>query len=227
VTEFCTYGSLFDFLHSMDWMVTDERMSMLSASVQSWATDRMSHVSQTGQASSNSTESTQHTQSLPDGQSVSVPPPPPSSIPGPAPMIQSTDSSTWPVFTQLVTPPPSPAPSPAVITNPKRNSLGGAVQNLFMRPPALMRDRSDRAEHDLEKGSNELSGMGASSPTHASGSSSSSISSGSSHATPVGGVQGESYSRPSSVKSVLQSAQKEAAAAAAGESPSQRRGSLS
>ena len=25
VTEFCTYGSMFDFLHSMDWMVTDER----------------------------------------------------------------------------------------------------------------------------------------------------------------------------------------------------------
>lgn len=61
------------------------------------------------------------------------------------------------------------------------------------------------------------------SPTHASSSSSS-------YSTPVGCVQGQSYSRPSSVKCVLLSAQKEAtivAAPAAGESSYHRRGSLS
>lgn len=176
MTEFCTYGSLFDFLHSMDWMVTDDRMSMLSASVQSWATDRQSTTSAAAQANgttahnsnsigTNATVSPPLSQSGPDGQTAVVSSPLSLNVPGLAPMVQSTDTSTWPVFTQLVTPPPSPAPSPAILhSNVKRNSLGGAVQNLFMRPAAVDRSKDRGAELlDLEKGGNELSGMGSSS----------------------------------------------------------------
>ena len=107
---------------------------------------------------------------------------------------------------------------------------GGGGGERASTPPPLSYDR--RRSHDVNPGiipSRLPLASGAHSPTHASGSSSSSSSSSSSHATPVGGVQGEIYSRPSSVKSVLQSAQKDAAAAAAaaGESPSRRRGLLS
>jgi len=120
-------------------------------------------------------------------------------------------------------------PSAVPVNLDKDRAVGGGGGERASTPPPLSYDR--RRSHDVNPGvvlSRLPLASGASSPTHASGSSSSSSSSGSSHATPVGGVQGESYSRPSSVKSVLQSAQKEAAAAAAaGESPSRRRGSLS
>jgi hypothetical protein len=170
VTEFCTYGSLFDFLHSMDWMVTDER---LSASVQSWTTDReKDRDSQTGAVGSSqnnsigsaaqSLASTTGTISLPGTMGLQSS----SSVPA-SPMLMHPSMASadlpvnnYPKFTKLTTPPPSPAPSPAIAANPKRVPSAGPnmVQQLFQRNP-----NANRSDPDLEKGANELSGLGNSS----------------------------------------------------------------
>jgi hypothetical protein len=77
-------------------------------------------------------------------------------------MTSGTDSTVtnYPKFTKLTTPPPSPAPSPAIAANPKRVTSGGPniVHQLFQRNP-----NANRSDPDLEKGANELSGLGGSS----------------------------------------------------------------
>jgi hypothetical protein len=175
VTEFCTYGSLFDFLHSMDWMVTDER---LSASVQSWTTekdrDRDSQSGMVGSSQNNSigsaaqssitsggavslpgtmglTSSSAHTASPllmhPSLSSTAQPPAPPGTAEGTV--------TNYPKFTKLSTPPPSPAPSPAV-NNPKRVSVSPGVYQMPTRhPTATSTLKSASGDPDLEKGESE------------------------------------------------------------------------
>lgn len=161
VTEFCTYGSLFDFLHSMDWMVTDER---LSASVQSWTTDRdrererdtFSHTGRIGSSQNSSIGS--GTGTLCSGSGV----PPPGVIglqssgtasfqppllmnatmanasagrddtTGAAGDVVSTNNN-YPRFTKLSTPPPSPV----VTTSTKHMSGAGALTKQLFRPVSI------------------------------------------------------------------------------------------
>lgn len=172
MTEFCTYGSLFDFLHSMDWMVTDERLSGLSGlsgTTQSYIQDRMSQNGHPSLASSAT------------GTSVGKAAPSMSSQGSPLVELQGTvgsnplnlnvlppqtsDTPVWHNFTQLATPPASPAPSPALnYPNPnhKRLATPGLVSQLFTSRQAA----SDRRNHpnnnsdpDLEAGGNELHGL--------------------------------------------------------------------
>jgi len=178
VTEFCTYGSLFDFLHSMDWMVTDERLSGLSGlsgTTQSWMQERASqhgHPSlatsttgggSVGRAAVDSSAGQENAAAVELQGSVgsnplnlNVAPP------------QTTGALTWHDFTQLSTPPPSPAPSPAIAhsnVNHKRIGGPGLVSQMFNRQSGLPRGASNAsnngngADADLEKGENELSGI--------------------------------------------------------------------
>lgn len=182
MTEFCTYGSLFDFLHSMDWMVTDER---LSASVQSWTTggerDRDSHLGMVGSSHQNSIGSAAQGSIASSGGAVSVPgtmgltsstPASASPIMHPSlhPSLSSSNiagegTTNYPKFTKLSTPPPSPAPSPspspAVVANHKRVSVSPGVVQLQNRPtPSTTYNgnplRTVNSDSDLEKGESEL-----------------------------------------------------------------------
>lgn len=160
----------------MDWMVTDER---LSASVQSWTTDRErdqrdSQSGLVGSSQSNSIGSAAQS-SVASGGVLSLPGTmglqSSSATPGQPVLINPTLGghvhspsgesaiTNYPRFTQLATPPASPAPSPGPVNsaNPKRLSLvggGGMVSQLFQR-----QTNTNRGDPDLEKGENELSGM--------------------------------------------------------------------
>lgn len=168
VTEFCTYGSLFDFLHSMDWMVTDERLSGLSGlsgSAQSWAADRLSQhgvhpslapSSTSGGDSSHITSSSSQvgtaTGSVELQGSVGNNPLNLNLLPP-----QTTDSQNWHNFTQLATPPASPAPSPAMAMNPNNKHIRGPglVSQIFTKHRSTGANDPDL----MEKGGNELSGL--------------------------------------------------------------------
>lgn len=165
----------------MDWMVTDER---LSASVQSWTTDkdreRDSQAGAVGSSQNNSIGSAAQSSVASEGGAgvggavnlpgtmglasssaltaspLILPPAMTMSVAHPAGACGPESSVTnYPRFTKLSTPPPSPAPSPAVV--PKRVSVSPGVVQLQNRQFPLKTVSSDP---DLEKGEGEGGGVG-------------------------------------------------------------------